>query len=194
MKKLTLNDFIKYSSPCFSCGKQSSIYVFAKVKDGDGKSHIQTIKPVFKKDFLDVDLRIKYGKILNLKINYKTNKFICSNLQDLTSYLKEIPLCVQSACNTCNSDVSSSNLGFNLNHGFMMPIELVSETIYLNYKDMIIRLNSIHDSKKSHLIVKKKTNSAPKTVLDLKIPLLTMFNLGNKEKLIQKVNTLLIMS
>lgn len=196
MKKLTLSDFIKHLSPCFSCGKQSSIYVFAEIKSENGMRH-QVIKPAFKKDFLDVDLRIKYGKTLNLKIYYKTNKFICNNLQDLTSYLKEIPLSLRGVCNTCNSGATSNNLKFNLDHGFMIPVELKVEFVYLYHKDMKITLNSDYAHKKSHLFVQKKgTQASPgtKTVLDLKIPLLTMFNVGNKEKLIQKVNTLLIMS
>lgn len=197
MKQLTLKDFIKYSSPCFGCGSPINI-ILASISDDKSVNtdNFSSIKPSLLQDSVEFDLKITYTKTLKLKIFYKTNEFICSNLRDLTEYLKKYKLHLRSGCPKCNSNMRTDNLLFNFKKQYLLPLTVNWESVYVfDHKTRKkYSLYAHRDLNKSIIRIDDlSVPLAPKS-MELEVPFLNVDKLKTKEKFINKVNTLLIFS
>lgn len=197
MKQLTLKDFIKYSSPCFGCGSPINIILASISKDKlTSVDNFCSIKPSLLQDSIEFDLKVTYTKILKLKIFYKTNEFICTNLRDLTEYLKKYTLHLRSGCPACTSNMRTSNLLFNLKKQYLLPMTVNWESVYVfdHKKNKKYSLYAHRDLNKSIIRIDDLSVEMYPKSLQLEVPFLNVDKLKTKEKFIDKVNTLLIFS
>ena len=185
MEKYTLKDFIKYSSPCFSCS--SKILIQINVYDSINKESF-ILKPIFYKDFLQIDLKLTYDETLYIKFYYKNNYFITNNLRALTEYLQQFTLYMRSLCDECNSFVLTSELKFNFKSGYIFQIFILKKNYYIKNNNLIYNLISHYDLKKSYVSVINDLDIKSK---EIETPLI---KIKNKEKLLLKIKNIILFS
>ena len=196
MEKFTINDFISYNSPCFSCDNKISLKmgILGVRAESNSKYSLPAlyIRPVFNSDNIDIDLKITYRNVLKLRIFAKDNKFETSNIGDLTDYLSGNNLFFESYCDQCYSTFSSKILRFNFKQDYIYPVELKSEQLVVETKDTIYYIRSDFNTKATAVDIFSLNDGKEKLHFDL--PILPLYKFKTKEHFLKKMKTLIIFS
>ncbi len=193
MRKFTVKDFILYNSPCFNCGKP----ILFKIGYLEDKSHVHQlgygnyITPIISGSELEIPLHIRYEGSVNLKIDCKTNKFYTQSLRHLTKYLDEHILVLDSQCNQCYTHIRSSQLHFNMEYGFIYPVEIIIEFLAINDDQTIYHLNSYYESNKTLISV---FNRLGPVIGTLNVPFVPLGKFKTKSNLLKKIKMYLTFS
>ena len=184
MKKFTVKDFITYNSPCFGCGNKINFYFEIDTPNAGTVSK----RALVGGDFTEVDLIIHYSDPLKINITHKTNKFIASSNKSLTTYMKEHKLSMRTRCDKCYSTVASQPLEFNMDKGFVCPVEIREEVFLITNELDSYQIYSSGSKSTVHFV------SASGAVMRLTLPLLPLYKFKTKEKFVNKIKTYIVFS
>lgn len=192
MKKFTIKDFILYNSPCFNCKNLISFKLRFIQENENCNNLIGYIKPIINSN-IEIDLYIKYNDSLKLFICPKTNIITTNNLDLLKKYLSNHKLSLFSICDTCHTHIESKFLDFNLDKSFILPVSLYKERIMLYDKKSIYEIYSDFINNTSRLsVIDVLSSGAPSLIINL--PLLPLYKFKNKEALLLKLKTYIMLS
>lgn len=198
MKKFTVKDFLLYACPCFGCGSPPSVHVLVSYNDSETAASLNgSITPTINKTSFLVDLKINYRNALSILIDFKTNKFTANDMYLLKTYLLGHSICLASSCSNCYTHFETEKLAFNLEKGFVLPVEMRTEFFviktdknnfhsYSSFRDKITRVEVI----KVGGVVGTGTWSST----TLTLPLLPCYQFKNKARFIKKMETYLTFS
>jgi len=186
MKKFTVKDFITYNNPCFSCGKKISLRVSAM-------SGTAGLRPTVKPEYTVIDLEITYTNTLQLWIFHKTNKIISSDNRSLADYLTTHQIYLRSYCD-CYTAIDSRFLTFNLNKGYVEPVGISTERLMVNDRTNIYTLNSSFIEEKTHVTIDRVDQTTPISPIQFEMPLLPLYKVKSRERLIEKLKTYITFS
>jgi len=197
MKKFTVKDFIAYNNPCFSCGHQIKFqFGFMNLDTRSDASYLP--KPIVNKDYIEVDLRISYSDSLKLWIEHKTNKFFASSPSAFKDYLNNHKLFLASSCDHCMTTIESQFLEFNLQLGYNLSrvnaVGIAREHLLVNKDDKIHMISSSFIEEKSVISVTSLDRVKPLSPFIMELPLVPLYKLKTKEKMLEKINTYMIFS
>ena len=131
MKRFTVKDFILATSPCFGCrGKLSYSIGFVDLSEVRLRPYYKPL--VVLPDYSEIDLKINYDFGLKLRIYHKTNQFWSSNFKQFTKFVESNQLYLHTGCDKCRLQVDSQYLTFNLSKGFVFPVGISKEVIWLS--------------------------------------------------------------
>jgi len=193
MRKFTVKDFILYNSPCFNCSKP----ILFKIGYVDDKNQINQlaygnyITPIINGLDLEIPLHIRYAGSVNLKIDCKTNKFYTPSPLHLTKYLDEHILFLDSWCNQCYTRMRSNQLHFNIEYGFIYPVEIIIEHLQINDEPNHYHLNS--DSQLNNTLITIGNVNNP-DVSALNVPFIPLGKFKTKSNLLKKIKMYLLFS
>lgn len=192
MKKFTVKDFIAYNNPCFSCGRQIKFQI--GFMDLDSRSDQSYLRPTVTKDYVEIDLRITYMNSLKLWIDHKTNKMFTSSPTALTKYLENHKLFLASTCDHCMTHIESQFLEFNMAHGYVSAVGLARETLVVNEASKMYLITSSFIEEQSIITVNNLDRIKPMSPFTLELPLVPLYKLKTRERMLEKINTYLIFS
>lgn len=188
MNKLTFKDYILHSK-CLNCDSSSNITLIAK--DLITKS-IHNLKVNLNKTYCEINLKITYKNNLNLRIYYKNNKLETNNLKDLTDYLNNYTLRLSSGCEACSNKIYTKNISFDFKSLFLLPLELMLESIHITSNNKMYILISNYEKKASYLTINKITKQGHQvftdSILKLELPLIKKNSFKSKKHFIDKMN------
>lgn len=190
MRQGTVKDFISYNNPCFICGHHISIKI-GNYRPNESK--LVFLTPLVTPDYTEIDLRITYNSHLTLKIINKTNRFQTNNPSALVKYLEEHDLFLMSQC-ICYSIIEGTNLGFDMNKGFIKPFGISKEIVVVNDDDNMYFLHSIVSDCQSILEVTRMNKVFPLAPTKLVLPLTLRRKFKSKEHFLNKMKTYLTFS
>jgi hypothetical protein len=189
MKRFTVKDFISYNAPCFSCGEKIIL------KIGHVGEHIEGyLRPTVKPDHTVIDLKVSYHHTLQLFIYHQTNKIISTDIRGLTDYLYSHKLFLQSFCDKCYTSVKSHFLTFNLDKGYVEPVGISSERLMVTDDDNMYAMDSSFMEEKSIVTVSRISKATPVSPVWFHLPLLPLYKIKTKERLVNKIKTYLTFS
>ena len=198
-KKFFVKDFIHYCSPCFVCGYTMT---FKFGFNGNGQDALfpdctwaNTAMTIVTDKYTVVDLSIRYRANLKIYIYHRNNKLVTSDNVSFSDYLAKRKLFLICYCVGCDSSISSRNLDFQTFNGVVSPTTIRYENFLISHKNRRYQLRSDFDKQKSIGTVRTYTApnvSGPDLVFEMK--LLPKYKLGNKQKLIDKLNTYALFS
>lgn len=194
-KKFFVKDFIRYSTPCFGCGKANDFRLGFQ----------QTNGAVNNVGILNVNVNNRYTEVIFTKFNsslaiwvfHKTNKILASDNGQLIEHLSKLQLFLNTSCKICNTTISSNNLEIDFNKNVIMPTTIRHEYAKISHKGQTYILDSNFKEQKSRGYVLKYANEKINTIsssVDFDLPLLPFYKLKNRETLLKKLNTYLIFS
>lgn len=193
MKQFTVKDFISYNNPCFSCGEHISFRIVSDTIDIDVVSST-VLRPTVNTEYSVVDLKLTYENTLQLWIFHQSNKIISSDSKALTNYLKDHKLYLRSRCDKCYTLIESNNLEFNLDKGFIKPVDLKLEMLMFDDGANKYQISSYFHSKQSVIVVDKINKAVPISPVHLSVPVIPLYKFDDKDHLISKMKTYLIFS
>lgn len=191
MKKFTIKDFIAYNNPCFSCKRPINFEIGFLDLDRRQESFL---RPVVTTERTEIDLRVTYHNSLKLWITHKTNKLLSSDIQALTAYLADHKLFLASTCDHCMTQVVSQFLDFNLLQGYVNAVGLAREHLMVHHDNKIYAVSSSFIQEKSLVTVTSLDKVKPLSPFSIETPLLPLYKLKTRERLIEKINTYMIFS
>lgn len=184
---MTTKDFISYNNPCFSCKSKINFELCILNKDTTVVSKIQ---PVPHKNSVKFPLIIGYSNSLDLIIDPLSNTFKSNNMKQLISYYKGKDFYFRVSCPRCKSEITSGMLDFSFEKGFIKPVVLFIEHLFVKTKGNTYEIVTTFDDDTSHLSVYNKDGS----YLNMNFKSFPLFKFKNKEKFMNKVKTYLIFS
>jgi len=192
MKKFTVKDFIAYNSPCFSCGEKINF----KFKIEFGKEFRQQnfLRVLVGPNSCLTNLRLNYSSTLQLEIFHETNKILTNNLPELKSYLNNNDLYLYNKCDKCFTTITSQRLEFNLDKLFINPVELAREMLVVSNETHMYSLVSSFTDATTTAYVDLLDESIPVSFVKFTLPLLPLYKIKTREKLINKIKTYLTFS
>jgi hypothetical protein len=192
MKTFTVKDFIIYNNPCFSCGSKISFKI--------GSTHNElSFSPVYKKttvtaDHVEIDLDITYRQTFKLYIVNKSNKILSPDMKSLTDYLSMHELFLSSRCDRCYTSIESYPLEFNLAKGFIKPVGINQENLIVTDDKNMYQIHSSFNQKISTATISKINKTMPISPARINLPLLPLYKIKNRDRLINKLKTLVLFS
>lgn len=198
-KKFFIKDFIRYCSPCFACDNLMD-FRFGFSAKGEGARvpndiWTQTSQAIITDQYTEVELSIRYHTNLKIWIYHRNNKVVCSDSSRFNDYLTKRDLFLVCHCLHCTSTISSQNLDFQTFNGVVGPTTLRYEKFHIIRKNQRFGLESDFNQQTSVGTVRTYTApsvSGPDLVFQMK--LLPKYKLGNRQKLIDKLNTYAVFS
>jgi hypothetical protein len=189
-KTFTVKDFINHNAPCFGCGKPVVLQMQMFHNEPWGQDALLNCKAG--KNFLTIDLSLRYHDFLKLTIDYKTNHFATNNFDHLTKFLSDCMLKLVCHCDACKTTMHSNILDFNLEKKFIKPFGIQQEIIVMSDSKNMYQVYSDYDQNKSVIFIDDvKMANVP---IRLDTPLIPRFKFKNKEKLIEKLKTYALFS
>jgi hypothetical protein len=152
------------------------------------------LRPTVTTEYTEIDLKITYLNSLKLKIYHKTNKMWCSDSLALVEYLKEHKIFLHSTCDHCMTTIESQFLEFNLAHGYVMAVGLAREHLLVNGGDKLYFISSAFLEEKSIITVTHLDRTKPLTPFTIETPLIPLYKLKTKDRMIDKIKTYMIFS
>lgn len=186
---MTLNDFIQYNNPCFSCNSKISLTLHMV----NEKTNIHTpLKPVPFKKYIKFALQVGYRDSLDLIIDPINNKFDSNNHSHLKTYLLNREINFEIECQKCETAIITNKVEFMFKDGFIKPLTIKFEDLIVKNKNNIYKVyNFYNENRAAAEIINKKGNS-PNVIIDIK--LFPLFKFKTKENFIKKLKTYLIFS
>ena len=192
-KSFTVKDFIKYNGPCFNCGNK----IFVSIKEYDclivnGLNSISSFE--IKGDIIEATLKLNYSYILNLTINISNNKYETSNIHKLMAYLASRDIVLFSECKKCKSYIHTESLKFGPK-AFILPTKISAEKFL--FSDNLNNYTITSDFKNNKTIITslpKNYNDYYQELISLDISLLPLYKFKTREKILQKIKTLILFS
>lgn len=181
MKTFTVKDFIAYNNPCFSCGKSINFKVYAN----EGTSGL---RPTVKPDYTSIDLQVTYTSTLQLWVFHKTNKIISSDSRLLADYLYNHKIYLSTFCD-CYSSITSQFLEFNLDKSYIAPVGISSERLVVSDDHNMYTIYSSFIDEETSVSVDTIDKTTPVSPIQFKMPLLPLYKIKTKERLINKLKT-----
>jgi len=166
MELFTINDFIAYNNPCFSCN--SKIMFKLGFIDEDA-SIISEFHPTIIKNYSETTLHHSYSDDLKLFIFHKTNKIFSNNFEGLTKWLRSHILFLSSTCPRCLTNIDSKKLEINLDEMAVGATSIAYERLIVKNKDNIYTIYSDFYTNISNLVVEKSKSQLPLTRLELSL-------------------------
>ena len=195
MKKFTVKDFLLYACPCFGCGKPASVRVGVTYDDQITHATMDgSIAPSVTQHYLRVDLKINYHNALTISIDYKTNKFATNDPRLLKKYLEDHAVYLISTCSSCNTRFESCDLPFNLEKGFVSPVEMRTEFFVIRADDNVFHCFSDFENKTTMVDTVRVDKTVPLSSTTLNLPLLPCYQFKDKARFIKKMKTYLLFS
>jgi hypothetical protein len=202
MKKLTITDFIKYNDPCFICGNKTMIYVYndyppnnVLIRKTDFRQPLQwRTLPEITPYYIKICLKQCYDdkNTIMFSISHKTHEIKTNNLKDLTKYLEEHKLYLESICNNCGTEIQSEMLEIDLSKSWIMKaISIRAEHLFFDdskNKYVIYSYVSINSSCLD--IVPKNKELSP---TQLQLPLMLKYHFKDKKHLLNRINNILLL-
>ncbi len=189
---LTVKDFIIYNNPCFFCRKPVDLLIRSVNVDDNRSTRIKNLN--LDPEFLEVDLKITYSSILNLKINHTHNHFISNDLKDLTTYLKKYKISLMLQCSSCGTTIKSEIMQFDFDKQIIKPLKISSEILHVWDNGTFYSISTNMSENKSILTATTGSSSESRkpgsTVL--KLPLQPLKKFKTPELLLKKMKTLLL--
>lgn len=197
-KKFFVKDFIKYCSPCFACDKLMDLK-FGFYEKGSEPPELdlvraKTVSTVVTDKYVEVELSVRYRTNLKIWIFHRNNKVVTSDGVSFSNYLAERKLYLACIC-SCRSSIVSNDLDFQTFNGVVAPTTLRYETFDIIVRNRRYWLQSNFEEQKSVGTVRTyiaPNVSGPDLVFDMK--LLPKYKLGDRQKLVDKLNTYSIFS
>jgi hypothetical protein len=199
MKKLTVKDFILYNSPCFNCNDSIKFQLVSFTNDIKDiyapYAYLMgaTYFPEVCGTELETLISIGESTLLKIKIDCKTNKFV-TNGALLTKYLADHILVLSSVCYKCRTEIRSSPLKFNINYGFLHPVEIVQEQINLADDNTSYSLHSNSLTNQTEIVVRKLNSTKPNPPTTINIPYIPLSKFKTRKKLLQKLKLYIVFS
>lgn len=191
MKQFTVKDFIAYNNPCFSCGDNIHINI---VSCDDSAVQPSSLRPTVRPKYTTVNLHVTYQQTLQLQIIHDSNKFGSSNPEALKEYLKTHKLYLTSSCNKCLTQIETYFLEFNMNKGFILPVELNKESVILTDKRNRYHLLSSYSGSHTTIWIDKADNPNYLSPVKIEAPLMPLSKFKDREQLLNKLRTYLLFS
>ncbi len=180
MELFTIKDFIKYNNPCFNCKQLINLHSYS-LESG----FINT--PFINDNIINFQLKASYLSYLKLEVNLNTSCFTTNSLSSLKDYLALHRMKLLSKCN-CGSEVESTVLDFDLDHGFLKPFKLSFESYIVYHQDDTYQLVSYHEENASIIHIDNAQNSIWSKAQEF--PLITN-NFTSSQDFLDKIKTYL---
>ena len=201
MKKFSVKDFVDYCHKCFICGNVANIeFMEMDIDHVSGNKFKQNaLKSEIHKDYVEIELRIRYADYINFKMFYKTNKFEINNVSGLNDYLKKHKLIISSICSDCPVAITSSPIKFNHQTARIEALEVNREVYNFIRNNKNYTLYSDHVSQSSKLTVSDPLSAPPppnkvRSNESIKLPFLPRYKFSNKEAMLDKIKMYLVFS
>lgn len=178
ISKFSLGEFIAYGSPCFSC--DCPILVNLYIDPVDVSVAPARLRLHIKSGQAKVDLKVSYTSVLQLSIDLKTNRISTTNTKKLATYLADKQLSLQIECNQCNSIIMSQVISFDLKNHFVRAIEMLNESMHINYHSDFYHVYTSYVSDVSII-------SGYNPLFRLETPLMPIGKFKNRYQLLDKI-------
>ena len=193
VKKLTIKDFIRYNSPCKSCGARSQLFInYYETAEMTGVSHATpptgSVKTFILNGRICTDLQITYKHSLRLSVVPESNMYFVNNAKAFRDFIKRYTVYCQLHCPQCKSYLSSSL--FEFTQTFLKPISVVLENIFIKFDTYDIVLGTNQIKSQVHLVQNRGTQDNSL----IKLPPTPLSDFKNREELVQKMKFLLTFS
>jgi hypothetical protein len=189
MKTWTIKDFIQNNSPCLNCQQNMLLYVVL-TKPNSVPPHLQDeffLLPHVCKDYIEIDLNIRYDNCLKLFVYQKSNKITTNSLPGLQSYLHDCKLHFTLECKFCDLHINTQYAKFCLDQSFMRPIKIDFEYLTLNCSNTkMIVMNNYRTNESTVQLISKKQEF-------FHLPLINRNSL-DKKSYFQKIQKYLMLS
>ena len=189
MREFTVKDFITYNNPCFSCGSTIHINVMSTSQHSPHASGV-VLKSNVKPDRTEIQPKITYRRALQLWIFNQSNKIITSDIRGLTEYLYEHKLYLRSYCKTCNTEIFSHFLEFDIAKNLVKPFGISSESLRVQDSKTEYCIYSSLMEEKSQISIHSKFC----TSIRVDSPLLLLNKLKTREVFLNKMKIYLLFS
>lgn len=159
----------------------------------ESKSFSAVLRPTITLERTEISLKVTYSNTLQLWIFHKSNKILASDIMVLTDYLSSHRLYLTSQCDKCHTNVRTNYLEFNLVKGYIKPVELDIENLFLIDKGNRYRILSDFREEKSEIFISKLDHSSSDPIR-IKLPLLNLSRFKDRERLLNKLRTYALFS
>lgn len=191
MRQFTVKTFIGYNNPCINCNEPINIKICSAEIGIDGHA---TLRPNVFQDYTYIDLKVTYTNTLKLWMFHQTNQFTASDKEEFKAYLKNHRLFLRSHCDKCYTSIESQYMEFNMDKGYIMPLDISKENIVIMDDTHRYHLFSSFMNDETIIVIDRIDKPTPVSSMRFQAPLMPLNRFRDKEHLISKMKTYLVFS